>query len=69
MNHLPNHPEAKTATPKGTTRSIILVSVVFAAAMLIASVTIADKAASQTVIQLLIALWFVPFIYFVRAKK
>lgn len=67
MNDLQSHPEDKAASPKGTTRNIVLVSVVLAAAMLIASATIGDEGTSQTVILLLVALWLVPFLYFARA--
>ena len=69
MNDLQDHPEDKAASTKGTTRNIVLVSVVFAAAMLIASVTIVDKSTSQTVILLLVALWLVPFLYLARARN
>ena len=69
MNNLQDQPEDKAASTKGTTRNIVLVSVVFAAAMLIASVTIVDKSTSQTVILLLVALWLIPFLYLARARN
>ncbi len=69
MNELQNHQEGQTASPKRATRNIVLVSVAFAAAMLITSVTIVDESTSQTMNLLLVALWFVPFLYFARAKN
>ncbi len=50
-------------TPKRTTHTIIIVSLVFALAMVASSMMIADKDSSQTVILVLIALWFIPFSY------
>jgi Na+-driven multidrug efflux pump len=50
-------------TPKRTTRAIIIVSLVFAIAMVASSMMIAEKDASQTVNLILIALWFIPFSY------
>ncbi len=50
-------------SPQKATLSIVIVSIVFAAAMIISSIFLADKAYLQTVILLLIALWFVPFAY------
>ena len=69
MNELQNHREEKTANPKRATRNLIFASVVFAAAILIASVAIVDKDASQTVTLMLIALWFVPFLYFAKVRN
>jgi hypothetical protein len=37
--------------------------------MIISSIFLADKAYLQTVILLLIALWFVPFAYLTKVKK
>lgn len=56
-------------SPKKATLSIVIVSIVFAAAMIISSVILADKAYLQTVILSLIALWFVPFAYLIKVKK
>lgn len=56
-------------SPQKATLSIIIVSIVFAAAMIISSIFLADKAYSQTVILLLITLWFVPFAYLTKVKK
>ncbi len=56
-------------SPTQATRNMVLVSVVFAAVMLFASVTIVDEGTSRTMTLLLVALWFVPFLYFARAKN
>ncbi len=56
-------------SPKKASLSIAIVSIVFAAAMIISSIFWADKAYLQTVILLLIALWFVPFAYLIKVKK
>ncbi|MBK6326214.1 MAG: hypothetical protein IPF56_09770 [Chloroflexi bacterium] len=56
-------------SPQKATLSIVIVSIVFAAAMIISSIFLADKAYLQTVILLLIALWFVPFAYLTKVKK
>ncbi len=56
-------------SPKKATLSIVIISIVFAAAMIMLSGFWADKAYLQTVILLLIALWFVPFAYLTKVKK
>ncbi|MEZ4683223.1 MAG: hypothetical protein R2932_54345 [Caldilineaceae bacterium] len=50
-------------TPKRTPRAIIIVSLVFAIAMVASSMMIAEKDASQPVILMIVALWFIPFSY------
>lgn len=50
-----NHQKAK--------RLNIAISILFALAMLLTSYVIADKDLSQTVVLILIALWFIPFLY------
>ncbi|MEW6997392.1 hypothetical protein AADZ86_06795 [Colwelliaceae bacterium BS250] len=47
----------------------IIISVLFALAMLISSYFIADKGLSQTVVFMLIALWLVPFLYLNKRMK
>jgi len=56
-------------SPKKASLSIVIVSIVFAAAMIISSIYWADKAYLQTVILSLVALWFVPFAYLIKVKK
>lgn len=61
--------QGKQASKNRAYLSIILVSVAFAAAMLISSTIFTDRGDLQTVIFLLIALWFVPFFYFIKIKE
>jgi hypothetical protein len=69
MNELQNHRNENTASQKHITRNIILISVIFAAVILTASVTIDDADTARTVTLMLIALWFVPFLYFAKARN
>lgn len=69
MNKLQNHRKEKTANPKQATRNLVFASGVFAVAILIVSVAIVDEDTSQTVTLMLIALWFVPFLYFAQARN
>lgn len=55
--------------PKNATASIIIISLVFAVAMVIASNIFVDSEHSQTITYILIALWFVPFGYFISLKS
>ena len=47
----------------------IIISVLFAAAMIISSYFIEDKDLSKTVVIMLIAVWLVPFFYLNKQMK
>ena len=46
-----------------------IISIGFALAMIGTSLIIADKDMSQTVVFILITIWFVPFFYLIKAKS
>ena len=48
--------------------SIVIVSIIFAAAMIASSTIFADSDKLQTIIFLLIAAWFIPFFYIIKVK-
>lgn len=50
-------------TPKKASFLIVAVSLFFAAAILLSGYLLADSDQAETVMFMLIALWFVPFIY------
>jgi hypothetical protein len=56
-------------TSQRATHLNILISIVFAAAMIGSSLMIDDKDTSQIVVFILIAIWFVPFTYLTKAQK
>jgi archaellum biogenesis protein FlaJ (TadC family) len=54
--------------PKQTTVSIIIVSIVFAIAIVMASIIMDDSEHSNTVTLILIAIWFIPFTYLIQHR-
>lgn len=56
-------------TTKRATYANVLISIVFAAVMIGSAIMINDKDTSQTVVLILIAIWFVPFLYLAKAQK
>jgi hypothetical protein len=54
---------------KKAKRANIIVSILFALAMIISSYFIADKEVSKTVVLMLIAAWLVPFFYLTKQMK
>jgi len=55
--------------PKNKSYPLISVSIIFAGAMIMSSLIVADSNTSQTINFLMIAGWFIPFFYFAKAKK
>jgi hypothetical protein len=47
----------------------LMVSIIFALAMLLTSYFIADKDLSQNIVFILISIWLVPFFYFSHKSK
>ncbi|MBP7961920.1 MAG: hypothetical protein KBG20_06305 [Caldilineaceae bacterium] len=56
-------------TPRNNTVSIIIVSLIFAVAIALSTYIFADTGYSQTIMYLLIALWFIPFTLLIRARN
>ncbi len=56
-------------TLRDNTLSIIVVSLIFAVAIALSTYIFADTGYSQTVVYLLIALWFIPFTLLIRARE
>ncbi len=56
-------------TSKRATYLNTIISIGFALAMIGTSLIIADKDMSQTVVFILITIWFVPFFYLIKAKN
>lgn len=69
MNDLPTNQMNKETKSKKASLYIILVSLAFAIAMLISSAIFADNGYSKNINFLLIAIWFVPFFYFIKVKQ
>ena len=56
-------------TSKNNTLSIIVVSLIFVVAIMLSSYIFADTGHSETIMYLLIALWFVPYTLLIRARN
>lgn len=56
-------------SPKRPTLSIIIVSLIFAIAILVSSYLFADTGYADTITYILIAIWFVPFAYLVAQYR
>ncbi|MGB0389538.1 MAG: hypothetical protein ACPGWR_32355 [Ardenticatenaceae bacterium] len=56
-------------TPKKATLSLIMVSLLFAVAIVISSYIFADTEHSQTATFILIAIWFIPFAYLTQKTQ
>ena len=55
--------------PKKAAFLIIIVSIAFAIAIVISSYLLADTGYSQTAMFILIAIWWIPFTYFIKMSK
>ncbi len=56
-------------TSKNNTLSIIIVSLIFAVVIALSTSVFAGTGHSQTIVYLLIALWFVPFTLLIQARN
>ncbi len=55
--------------PKKAGWLLIGISILFAIAMIITPNVIADEGQAQTIIFVLVAMWWIPFAYFIKARK
>jgi len=68
MNKPQQNPTDNKVNLKNKSYPIIVISLIFAGAMIVSSLIVADSNTSQTINFLLIAGWLVPFSYLIKTK-